>query len=60
MKFAYKPETVKTKHQIAGFKAEFLRHNKKSNSIKTTRTKPNHSNNRTNFREKTIYIVLNL
>lgn len=35
MKFAYKPETVKTKHQIAGFKAKFLGYNKKSKSIKT-------------------------
>lgn len=36
MKFAYKPETVKTKHQIAGFKAKFLRYNTKSKSIQTT------------------------
>ena len=48
MKFAYKPETVKTKHQIAGFKAKFLRYNTKSK-------KPNHNNNRTNFKHKTIY-----
>lgn len=53
MKFAYKPETVKTKPQIAGFKAKFLRYNTKSKSIKTTATKPNHSNNHTNFRDKT-------